>query len=144
MREPQEERRLRLEDIHEGDTLSRRMCLDEEKLQAFIALAEDTALAHVDDGHARRMGFKGRIAHGLLVAAGYSGLLGMFLPGPNTVIHQLRLDMKAPAYVGDTLTYTVTAERVVVAVKTVILRLSAVNQDGTVVSSGSATCVFCL
>ena len=73
---------------------------------------------------------------------GYSRLLGMFLPGGNTVIHSVEMKMLAPAYVGDTLTYETKVVRIIEPVKSVQLELSAVNQNGVVVNKGTAICVF--
>ena len=128
--------------IAEGQEYSENVELDETRVSAFIALTGDTAPIHTDIEHAKRMGFPALVVHGLLVAAHYSRMLGMHLPGGNTVIHHIQLDMVQPVFVGETLTYTVSVSRVIAAVKTVKLNLSARKQDGTVVSRGQATCVF--
>jgi 3-hydroxybutyryl-CoA dehydratase len=132
----------RIEDVEVGATWTESRILRSEDIEAFSRLTSDTAAVHVDPGHAQAMGFTGVIAHGFLVASMYSGLLGMRLPGGNTVIHQLQLEMPAPTYPGDELTYTVTVERVFAAISSVKLRLHAQNQHGAIVSKGSAVCVF--
>ena len=111
-------------------------------LQSFIELSEDRALAHVDEAQAQKMGYKGKLAHGFLVALRFSRMLGMFLPGSNTVIHQFQFDALAPVYVGDTLDYTVKVDRVFPSVQTVRLELSVVNQAGQMVCRGKSTCMF--
>jgi 3-hydroxybutyryl-CoA dehydratase len=138
-----EARTLSLEDIQEGQTYTEDVSFSEELLEGFITLSQDRALAHVDSDHAARMGYdSGRIVHGLLVSMPYSRILGMFLPGSNTVIHQFSFDALAPVTVGDRLTYTVKVSRVVTGVKTVVLALEATNQDGVLVNRGRATCTF--
>ncbi len=132
----------RIEDLQAGADWTMTRIIRADDIEAFSRLTSDTAPVHVDPGHARAMGFSGSIAHGFLVAGMYSGILGMRLPGGNTVIHQLQLEMPAPVYPGDELTYTVTVERIFPAIASVKLRLQATNQQGTLVSKGSAVCVF--
>ena len=113
-----------------------------EKLSAFVGLTGDVAPIHTDPGFAAAKGHKACLAHGLLVGSFYSTILGCHLPGPNTVISRIGLDMLRPVYVGDVLDYTVRVERVSEAVGSVSLVLSAVNQRGETVSHGTAVCVF--
>lgn len=133
---------LRFEDLAEGRSYHEEVQITEDLLQAFVAVSGDHAPAHCVSEHAQRMGFPERIVHGLLVGLPYSRMLGMHLPGGNTVIQTLRLDMIAPVFVGDTLTYSVAVERIMPSVRAAILALGATNQRGERVSRGSATCVF--
>lgn len=133
---------LTISDVKDGDSWEESVCITQERLQQFIDLSADVALAHVDPNHARRMGFDRVLVHGFLVALPYSRILGMFLPGSMTVIHSIDLKMPAPVFVGDTITYRVEVTRVVAAVGSVLLGLTATNQDGVVVSQGKANCVF--
>lgn len=139
---PEAARLLSLADLRNGASYQELIELTAERLEAFKSLSRDHAPIHVSPEHAGRLGFQGIVIHGFLVAVFYSRILGMFLPGGNTVLHSLDLKMLAPSYVGDTLTYRVTVKRVVPAVSTVHLSLEATNQDGIVVSVGSANCVF--
>ena len=134
--------RLDISEIVEGQEYSETVCLGADAVAAFIGITQDSAPVHTDLEHARRLGFPNLVVHGFLAAAPYSRLLGMFLPGGNSVIHNFQLDLVSPAYVGESLVYTVQVARVVPAVRTVLLRLSASKQDGTIVNRGQATCVF--
>ena len=135
-------RRLRLSEIEVGQSERETVTITEEHLSRFIELSRDRALAHTDVEHARRMGFDRRVVHGFLVGLAYSRLLGMFLPGSNTVIHSVDMKMLAPVFVGDTLTYEAKVTRVLEPVRSVQLALSAVREGGEVVNKGSAICVF--
>lgn len=133
---------LDLTDIHEGQVWSEGAVFSEDVLQAFIDLSGDRALHHVDDDHAGEMGYRAKIVHAFLVALPFSKMLGMCLPGSNTVIHQIQFDALAPVYVGDELTYEVKVHRVSASVKTVVLRLAVINQENETVQRGRATCAF--
>lgn len=124
-----------------GERRTATTVVTKELLDAFIAVSKDDAPVHRDDDCAQAMGYRGRVAHGLLVAAPYSRLLGTLLPDGNTVIQSLDLKMPAPVYIGDTLTYTVAVAKFSPSVQSIRLSLQAVNQSGATVSSGAAVCV---
>ena len=131
-----------LKQLKEDHSWEEKVEITKNLMEKFMDLTKDRAPAHVEADYAVKMGYDGCLVHGFLVGCGYSRILGMFLPGGNTVIHQLHLDMIAPVYVGDIITYQVCIDRVIDAVKSVKLKLSAVNQDGMVVNRGTAVCVF--
>jgi 3-hydroxybutyryl-CoA dehydratase len=131
-----------LEELEEGMFHERRVVMTLETLAAFIHLSGDEAPLHVDGAHARSLGFNGTIIHGMLVGSFYSGMLGMALPGANTVIQQITQEMTAPVYVGDAVTYRVTVQRIIPSVQAVQMALRAVNQTGLEIGRGKATCVF--
>jgi acyl dehydratase len=133
---------LRMSEIEVGQARREAVEVTESLFRRFVELSGDTAPGHTDEAHARRMGFDRCVLHGFLVGMGYSRLLGMFLPGGNTVIHSIEMKMLAPAYVGDTLTYETKVVRIIEPVKSVQLELTAVNQNGVVVNKGTAICVF--
>ena len=135
-------RTLSLDEIAVGQVWREEREITGEMLNGFIELTRDQALAHVDAGHSGRLGFDRCIVHGLLVGSGYSRILGMFLPGSNTVIHKIQLEMLSPVFVGDVLNYEVRVDRIIAAVKSVQLKLAAMNQEGKLVNQGTAVCTF--
>jgi 3-hydroxybutyryl-CoA dehydratase len=128
--------------IHEGEVIERSVQFTEEMVSVFSTLTKDTAPVHFDRGTALNMGFKDRIVHGFLISAFYSELLGCHLPGPDSVIQKINLDLVSPVYVGDILNFRVAVTRITEAVKAVSLSLSATNGDGVVVNRGSAVCIL--
>jgi 3-hydroxybutyryl-CoA dehydratase len=128
--------------LHDGQSVTEAVTFDEALLGDFIRLSGDAAPVHTDTGHARALGFPARVVHGFLVSLPYSRLMGMQLPGPDTVIHSVHLDMVAPVFVGDTIVYTITVQRMAAAARAVVLALEGRNAQEVVVSRGTATCVF--
>lgn len=139
--EPPEIKRT-FEEIGEDDKCVRTVVFDQTRFDAFIELTDDRALVHVDEAHAKNMGYPTVIAHGLLVASSYSRMLGMFLPGPNSVIQSIKLDMLHPVFLGDIVRFEVVVVRKVESVKAVKLSLAAFNQHDVTVGRGTAQCVF--
>lgn len=129
-------------DLRIGQTADRSCRIDAEAVECFAKLTGDRAPVHFDADHAVGLGFKGPIAHGLLVASQFSSLLGQELPGPATVIMKFACDMVKPVDVGDVVHYTVRIARLVDSVGAVTLDLVAENDRREIVNRGSATCVF--
>ena len=133
---------LSIEDLKEGQSWQETIHITSNLVETFMSLTQDQAPVHMDQNHAMLMGYEKPVVHGLLVGTGYSKILGMFLPGSNTVIHKIILEMLRPVFINDFLTYKVTVSRIIPAVHSTLLDLSAINQNNQLVNKGSATCVF--
>src|SRR5712675_2734487 len=114
----------------------------EADVDSFGRVSGDRASLHFDERYAIAQGFSGRIVHGLLLGARFSRLMGMFLPGENSVIQTLSLRYRRPVRVGTRLTMAVELDRFSESVGAVMLKLSA-TADGQVVLDGTAQCVLC-
>jgi acyl dehydratase len=133
---------LSIQDLEEGQSWQETIHITSYLVETFISSTQDQAAVHMDQNHANLMGYEKPIVHGLLVGNGYSKILGMFLPGSNAILHKIIFEMLQPVFVDDLLTYKVEVSRIVSAVNSTILDLSATNQNGQLVNRGSATSVF--
>ena len=129
-------------DLHVDMEAVERFTFTEVCLKQFSELVQDRAPIHFDDSFALQQGYSGRIVFGLLVAAPFSGLLGMKLPGPYTVIHNFHFEMARPVYVSETIDYLVRVRQCSPATRTVVLDLAASRGTGEVVLRGTAQCGF--
>jgi acyl dehydratase len=128
--------------MEEGRTASRIVTFTDAMVSSFAEITEDNAPVHLDQAVAHSMGFNGRIVHGFLVSSMYSTLLGCHLPGPDSIIQKLSVDLVAPVYIGDTVEFVVKVARITEAVRAISLALSATNGKGILVSRGSAVCIL--
>lgn len=96
-----------LADLAVGDRCTERWRIDEAASDAFTLASSDTAPLHRDDGHARALGYPGRIVQGMLASLRFSRLLGMFLPGTGSIIMSVSFDYLQPVFAGDTLDFAV-------------------------------------
>jgi 3-hydroxybutyryl-CoA dehydratase len=112
------------------------MRITEEHIEAFAKLTGDRNPLHFDPDFARRMGFDGRIAHGMLTSALISTLIGEDLPGRGAIFLEQRVRYLAPVYPGQTITgeLEVTNVRADKPVVTLAARIS--RDDGTAVCDG--------
>jgi 3-hydroxybutyryl-CoA dehydratase len=107
----------------------------------FADLTGDRFAIHMDDVAARAMGFRARVAHGLLVLSLIDGLKNQAAAQFDAVASlHWSWDFSAPVLVGDRISATLTVQslRPTKSPGRGIVRLGVrvVNQDGAVVQSG--------
>ena len=113
-----------LEQLEPGTVASFEHTLTEAEVDAFASLSGDHNPLHCDAAYGRAAGFRGRVAHGVLLGALVSRLIGTELPGRWSLLLGLRLDFLAPTYPGDTLTVQGRVDSVHLEQRTVTIRLS--------------------
>lgn len=91
------------EDIEVGQTASIEYLVDNDHVEIFSRLTGDASPLHTDDAYARRTRFRERIAHGLLVAAPLSTLVGMLLPGRLATLMGVDINFSNPVPPGSRL-----------------------------------------
>lgn len=133
---------LTLDSIKEGDSYSEEILFDKEKITNFIETSQDTAGIHINRDFSEEKGFQYLVVHGLLISIPFSRILGMELPGENTVIGNISLKFHAPVYLGDMVKYTATVKRILTPLGTVLLDLNVLKPDGTICVDGTTACVF--
>ena len=129
-------------DLAVGQSSTHTVTFTEESVNAFMALTGDRALAHTNALYARAMGYSDRIVHGMLIASHFSTILGMHLPGPNTVVHSVQLSFAKPVIIGQTVRYTADIARLVTSVQVVQLNLRVESDTGELIVRGQAQCGF--
>jgi len=110
-------------------------------VRRFAEVSGDSNPVHLDQDYAARSRFKRPIAHGMLSASYISAVLGSKFPGPGTIYLSQNMTFKAPVYIGDIITATVTALNYRPDKHILTLRTECVNQDGVVVLEGQAVCL---
>lgn len=129
------------QDLQIGQSVSVNKTVTEDDLQKFADVSLDNNPVHFDEEYAKTTRFGGRIAHGMLTASLFSGLLGMRLPGPGTIYLGQTLKFKAPVSLGQTVEASVTIRELVPEKKKVVL--DCVCRAGeTVVVEGEAVVMF--
>lgn len=125
-----------------GDSALLSKTFSDEDVQAFAAVSGDKNPVHLDEIYAATTPFKKRIAHGMLTASLISAVLGTKLPGEGAIYLGQTINFKAPVYLDDTITATVTVTKLHERKPIVTLETVCTNQDGVVVLDGEATMMF--
>lgn len=126
-----------LEDLQPGMTASFGKTVTDADLILFAGVSGDTNPVHLDEEFASRTMFKGRIAHGMLIAGVISAVLGTRLPGPGAIYVSQSMKFLAPVRIGDTLRAAVTIREVDYNRRRVTLDTECRVRD-TVVVAGEA------
>lgn len=122
-----------------GDTASRSKPITDETVRGFAEVTGDTNPVHLDDEYAAGTRFGRRIAHGMIAAGMISATLANDLPGPGTVYLGQSLQFKAPVFLDDTVTATVTVLKVREDKPIITLETVCTNQNDETVLEGEAT-----
>ena len=91
-----------------GDSVTQTIVVDQKLVEQFGAVVGDLNPLHLDAQAASHSRFGRPIAHGTLIMAFVSALLGQRLPGPGSVYLVQTSEFRAPVYVGDEVTITIT------------------------------------
>lgn len=130
-----------LSGLTEGLKRSVTFSVTREQMRAFAELSGDFNPLHVDEAFARSKGYEGCVVYGALLVAKVSQLIGMRLPGRDSVWASVSFDFKRPLYVGREAEVEGTVVNVHHATGMVELGL-VVRSDGRVLAKGKAEVVL--
>ena len=125
------------DEIQIGQSASITKTISEYDVYAYAGVTGDFNPAHINAPYAESTFFKGRIAHGMLIASFVSTVLGMHLPGQGAILISNTADFLAPVRIGDTITAACEVIEKLEKGK-VKLKSTIANQNGEVVMSGES------
>jgi hypothetical protein len=102
----------------------------------FARLSGDHSRVHMDAEFARANGFRGRVAHGALLGALVSGVIGTELPGDAGLLHELHLTFRRPCCEGDDIEIRATVAEVHDVLQLISCDVVIALADGQVLSRG--------
>lgn len=132
---------LALADLAEGQQAVVDFEVSAREMQLFAELSGDFNPLHTDDAFARAKGFEGAVVYGALMVAKVSQLIGMRLPGRDSVWASLSLDFRKPLYVGQAAQVEGVVTDVSASTGMVALKLS-VRAAGKMLAKGTAEVVL--
>ena len=90
---------LGLSTLWVGQSANVDFTVSEADMRNFAELSGDRNPLHVDDAFARSKGFEGAVVYGALLVAKISQLIGMKLPGRDSVWTTLSMEFRKPLFV---------------------------------------------
>jgi 3-hydroxybutyryl-CoA dehydratase len=127
-----------ISEISVGDSAEFSKTISEADIYLFAGITGDLNPFHVNEEYAKKTFFKGRIAHGMLLAGFISTVVGCYLPGPGSIYVKQDLKFLAPARIGDTITAKATVTEVEEEKNRIVLETTCTNQNGEKVLDGEA------
>ena len=124
------------EDLFVGQKVTFSEKIDELLLTDFAKLSGDFNPLHMDEDYALNTNFEKRVCHGMLLASFFSQLVGMYLPGKNSLYFSQSLNFRNPCFVDDEVTIAgeITEKKSntkIITIKTTISRGVTIIIDGT-------------
>ena len=124
------------EDLFVGQKVTFSEKIDESLLIDFAKLSGDFNPLHMDEDYALNTNFEKRVCHGMLLASFFSQLVGMYLPGKNSLYFSQSLNFRTPCFVDDEVTIAgeITEKKSntkIITIKTTISRGVTIIIDGT-------------
>ncbi len=110
------------DEIEVGERVVFRHTITVHGLQQFAALSGDLNPLHLDAAYAATTPFGRPIVHGMYLAALFSRLVGMYLPGRRALYLSQTLDFVQPVYVGDELEVVGEVRRKQPATRALVIR----------------------
>ena len=132
---------LALSDLKQGDVTTVDFSIDDRQMQQFAELSGDFNPLHTDEAFARAKGFEGKVVYGALLVAKISQLIGMHLPGRDSVWASIALDFRKPLYVERAAQAEATVASVSDSTGLVELALR-VRAEGVVLAKGRAEVIL--
>ena len=124
------------EDLFVGQKVTFSEKIDESLLIDFAKLSGDFNPLHMDEDYALNTNFEKRVCHGMLLASFFSQLVGMYLPGKNSLYFSQSLNFRNPCFVDDEVIIAgeITEKKSntkIITIKTTISRGVTIIIDGT-------------
>ena len=132
------QKELMYEDIQIGDTATFSKTIYEFDIYQFAGITGDFNPMHINEEFADTTIFEDRIAHGLLTGSFISTVLGMKLPGPNSIYLSQSFSFTGPVKIGDTITAKVEVIEKQDDKKFIKLNTRVWNQHNKIVVDGEA------
>jgi len=123
-------------EIYVGLKRSVSKTITESDLHAFAGITGDLNPIHMNAEYAKTTRFGERIAHGMLTASFFSTIVGMCIPGADSIYLSQNLEFLLPVKIGDTITATGEVTTVISEKRIAYIQMSAINQKNQVVVAG--------
>src|SRR5690349_17397892 len=130
-------RNLTFADLAVGGKASFEFSVSHDDMARFAELSGDFNPLHIDDTFAREKKFEGKVVYGALIIAKVSRLIGMELPGRDSVWTNVNFQFNRPLYVGQTATLEGAVTTLSEATGFVELKLT-LKVDGRTLGKGTA------
>jgi 3-hydroxybutyryl-CoA dehydratase len=129
---------IKIQDIKVGDFAFYEKTITEDDVKLFAEVSGDHNPVHLDDDFAKASIFHKRIAHGGLINALFSTVLGTEFPGVGTIYLSQDSKFIRPVYLNDTIKAIVEALEINEEKNRVLLKTTAYNQHNEAVVTGTA------
>jgi len=90
-----------IDEIYIGQKTQFNIIITEDMINEFAKLSGDYNPLHMDENYGHTSKFGKRICHGMLLAGFFSRLVGMYIPGKNSLYFSQSLNFISPCFIND-------------------------------------------
>lgn len=134
---------LTLNEIQVGLSASFSVVITKKMVEDFLQLSGDFNPLHSDETYAHSTKFGKIVVPGMLLASFFSRLVGMHIPGKNSLYMSQTLQFKQPTFVSDVV--AIRGEVTAVSKKLGLITMATTvenNQSGTLLLTGEAKVLY--
>ncbi len=112
--------------------------IDDSIVESFAKISGDFNPLHMDEEYAINTNFGRRVCHGMLLASFFSRLVGMYLPGKNSLYFSQSLNFRNPCFIEDLVTIEGEVIEKKSSLKLITMKTTIHNQSGKCIIDGVA------
>jgi len=116
--------------------------ITEKIVEQFAELSGDYNPLHMNEKFAKSKKFKNRICHGMLLSSFFSRLIGMYLPGKNSLYFSQTINFQLPCFVNQKITVSGEVKEIIHSIKTIILETKIFNDSNECLIDGTANVII--
>ena len=125
------------DDIYIGQIEGFSVTVTPSMMDSFLSITSDSNPLHQDSDYAISKGYTDRVVYGMLTSSFLSTLVGMYIPGKYSIIHEVSFKLPSPVYIGDVLRVEGEVVEKNDTFKIIGLKVSISNQNNKKVLRGS-------
>ena len=117
------------EELSIGQKITFTQKIDESLIDDFAKISGDFNPLHMNNEYAEKTNFGKRVCHGMLLASFFSKLVGMHLPGKNSLYFSQSLNFRNPCFIDDLVTVSGEIIEKKNSIKLVTMKTTIYNQS---------------
>jgi 3-hydroxybutyryl-CoA dehydratase len=128
----------KFEEIAIGQKKKFSIKVTESMVNEFAKISGDFNPLHMDEQYAKSTKFGRRVCHGMLLASFFSKMVGMYLPGKNSLYFSQTLNFRLPCFINDEIIVEGEVTQTSIASRIIELKTAIYNQEGKCLVDGTA------
>jgi 3-hydroxybutyryl-CoA dehydratase len=133
---------LKFHEISIGQINTFQIKITEKMVDDFANFSGDYNPLHMDQNFAKSKNFKNRVCHGMLLSSFFSTLIGMYLPGKNSLYFSQTINFQLPCYVNQKITVSGEVKEIIPSIKTIVLETKIFNDSQDCLIDGIANVIM--
>ena len=133
---------LKFHEICIGQINTFQIKITEKMVDDFANFSGDYNPLHMDQNFAKSKNFKNRVCHGMLLSSFFSRLIGMYLPGKNSLYFSQTINFQLPCFINQKIIVSGKVIEIIPSIKTIVLETKIFNDSQDCLIDGIANVIM--